>query len=415
MLLHAGVSQEELFVSRSVLYVIGGLLLFAISSIAGCGNLYSMTAIKTGTTAKARIGQNVAAGNIVTLDGSQSVGANGGTLTYEWSIISKPEASKATLSDPTAMDPTFTADVAGQYTFQLKVTDTNSNTSEDTVSVTVIAPITPHPVADAGANRNAVTGSPVTLDGSGSSSGNGDLLTYSWAIVSRPPGSSVQLSSSSVVKPQFTPDVTGTYVFSLVVAVGDLQSSASTTTVIADTLNAIALTPTDVALGIGQSQQFYATGSFVAVGDEDISSSAVWSSSDTTVATVSSKGMVTATGAGTATISAEMAGTVCSINVSVGAAALSSLKIEKGPVIPPITRGQTLQLTATATFSDKSQQNVTELATWGLKSSVPGTSCITLSDAPGTKGLIQTTDQACYVPIQATYEGKQIVAYITVK
>ncbi|MDP2166861.1 MAG: PKD domain-containing protein, partial [Thermodesulfovibrionales bacterium] len=68
------------------------------------------------------------------------------------------------------------------------------------------------PVANAGLDQNVVTGSVVTLDGSGSSDANGDTLTYKWTITSKPSGSAAVLSSSTVAKPTFTADKDGSYV-----------------------------------------------------------------------------------------------------------------------------------------------------------------------------------------------------------
>ena len=83
------------------------------------------------------------------------------------------------------------------------------------------------PIASAGPAQSVVVGSVVTLDGSASSDANGDSLTYNWAFTSKPSGSGATLSSATAVKPTFTADVTGTYVISLVVNDGKVNSDAS--------------------------------------------------------------------------------------------------------------------------------------------------------------------------------------------
>jgi M6 family metalloprotease-like protein len=88
------------------------------------------------------------------------------------------------------------------------------------------------PVANAGTAQNVNTGSIVTLDGSGSSDANGDLLTYSWAFTSKPAGSIAALSGSTTVKPTFTVDVTGTFALNLVVNDGKINSVSSTVNVV---------------------------------------------------------------------------------------------------------------------------------------------------------------------------------------
>ena len=85
--------------------------------------------------------QSAVVGNTVTLNGSGSNDAgNGNQLSYAWSLTSVPASSKAHIVNPNSVNPTFTADVAGNYLAQLVVTDTttNLNSSASTVQVTVI-------------------------------------------------------------------------------------------------------------------------------------------------------------------------------------------------------------------------------------------------------------------------------------
>jgi PKD domain len=93
------------------------------------------------------------------------------------------------------------------------------------------------PVAHAGAGQSVLTGSVVTLDGSASSDANNDTLTYKWALVAVPAGSAAALSGGTSAKPTFTADVSGTYVASLQVNDGKVDSGLVTVTVTAAVLN----------------------------------------------------------------------------------------------------------------------------------------------------------------------------------
>jgi hypothetical protein len=88
------------------------------------------------------------------------------------------------------------------------------------------------PIANAGTSQVVTTGTVVTLDGSASSDANGDSLTYGWSLASKPILSNAVLSSNSVIRPTFTPDVAGSYVFSLIVNDGITSSIANSVTVI---------------------------------------------------------------------------------------------------------------------------------------------------------------------------------------
>lgn len=187
--------------------------------------------------ANAGVAQSLVSSSLVTLDGSASSDANGDALTYFWSLTAKPAGSTATLASASSVKPTFTADVAGTYAATLTVNDGKANSASSTVTITVsVANATP--VANAGPNQNIVAGSMATLDGSASSDANGDPLTYAWALTSKPAGSSATLVSPTSAKPSFTADITGTYVTTLVVNDGKINSSSSTVTVTASVANA---------------------------------------------------------------------------------------------------------------------------------------------------------------------------------
>ena len=83
--------------------------------------------------------QTVGVGDTVQLDGSGSSDVDGDTLTYAWSITSKPATSSAALSNSTIVNPTFVADVEGTYVMELVVNDGTVNSAPDSVTITATA------------------------------------------------------------------------------------------------------------------------------------------------------------------------------------------------------------------------------------------------------------------------------------
>ncbi len=83
--------------------------------------------------------QTVVAGTTVTLDGSRSYDANGDTVQYSWSLVSKPAGSSAAISSPVQVRPTFVADRAGVYVASLIVNDGLLNSIADATAVVALA------------------------------------------------------------------------------------------------------------------------------------------------------------------------------------------------------------------------------------------------------------------------------------
>jgi len=112
-------------------------------------------------------------------------------------------------------------------------------------------------VANAGTDQSVMVGTAVTLDGSTSSDANRDPLTYQWSVVTRPTGSAAALSSAVAVRPVVTPDLPGTYVFSLVVSDGVSSSLPDLVVVQAASVNAapVAHAGTDQTVVVGRVVQ----------------------------------------------------------------------------------------------------------------------------------------------------------------
>jgi len=115
--------------------------------------------------------QAVALYGTANLDGSASSDPNSDSLTYLWTMTSKPIGSTALLSSTTSVNPTFVVDLVGDYVVELKVNDGMTDSLADSV---VISDMSSLNINSFGMNFNAIPpgtftmGSPVTELGRGS-------------------------------------------------------------------------------------------------------------------------------------------------------------------------------------------------------------------------------------------------------
>ncbi len=224
----------------------------------------SVSTVNSPPVADAGPDQSVAVTDVVTLDGSGSSDIDGDPLTYQWTLTSTPAGSTATLSNSNDVMPTFTVDLPGTYVASLVVNDGNADSVADTVSVsTVNSP----PVADAGPDQTATVGSPITLDGSGSTDVDGDPLTYQWTLVSKPPASAASLSDPTVVMPTFVLDVAGSYTVELVVHDGTVSSAPDAVTITTSNSPPVAEAGMDQTVAVGAAAQLDGSGSSDVDGD----------------------------------------------------------------------------------------------------------------------------------------------------
>jgi hypothetical protein len=169
--------------------------------------------------ANAGVDQTATIGQTVQLNGDQSSDPENSTLSFQWTLKSRPATSTASLSNPTTVNPTFVADVEGDYIAELVVNDGPVASLPDSVTISVSAtPTNQAPTANAGQNQTGVVvGTVVTLDGSQSADPEGETLTFQWAFQSIPATSQAILVNETTVNPSFTADVAGQYVVQLVV------------------------------------------------------------------------------------------------------------------------------------------------------------------------------------------------------
>ena len=172
--------------------------------------------------------QTILVNSLVQLDGNGSTDADTDPLSFQWSFVSVPVGSTATLSDPTSATPSFTADLVGPYELQLIVSDGSEASDPDTV---LIHAFNTQPLAHAGPDQTVFVTDTVQLDGSGSSDADSDPLTYQWTVLSLPSGSGASLDDPTAVNPRFIVDQPGTYAAQLIVNDGLEDSDPDTVTI----------------------------------------------------------------------------------------------------------------------------------------------------------------------------------------
>ncbi|MCA9672746.1 MAG: Ig-like domain-containing protein [Myxococcales bacterium] len=168
--------------------------------------------------------------------------------------------------------------------------------------------------------------------------------------------------------------------------------------VVAAEIDKIEVTPVNPSVAAGSTQQFKAEAILTDQSKQDVTSQVTWSSSSASIATIDALGLATALAKGTATIEASLAGKSGSTTLDVTDATLD--KIEVTAASPSVNIGGTVQLTATAIYSDGSKQDVTSQATWTTSDAT-----IATVDSTTTKGEVSGV-AAGSADISAAFGGK---------
>ncbi len=132
---------------------------------------------------------SVNVGTVVNLDGSASSDQEGNPLTFQWTFISKPAASQASLTGATTATPSFTADVAGNYVVGLIVNDGQLDSAQDQVLIEASVPNGP-PVLGAIGDQTVDLGTTLTLTVSATDP-DGDTLQFSAQPLPLPEGATL--------------------------------------------------------------------------------------------------------------------------------------------------------------------------------------------------------------------------------
>jgi mono/diheme cytochrome c family protein/chitodextrinase len=157
-----------------------------------------------------------AGSTLIQFDGSASSDADGDQLNFAWSF-----GDGAT---DIGMMPTHTYTMTGNFEVSLVVNDGAVNSDPDLTTAAITAPpVNLAPSADAGGPYEGRPGQPVVFDASASADPNGDALSYAWQFGDGATGTGVA--------PTHTYAADGTYVVSLTVNDGELDSAVATSSV----------------------------------------------------------------------------------------------------------------------------------------------------------------------------------------
>jgi len=159
----------------------------------------------------------------------------------------------------------------------------------------------------------------------------------------------------------------------------------TTARIVAATLQQVVIFPAAPELVRGSTRQFTALGTYSNEAVSDVTEAATWTTANAAIVTVSttagSKGFVRATGVGTTTITATVGTVVSTRSVTVTAAPVATLEVTPLNVVQPA--GTSARFRATATYTDGTVEDVTNVAAW----SSSDTTKMTVQNAPAQAGL----------------------------
>ena len=182
--------------------------------------------------------------------------------------------------------------------------------------------------------------------------------------------------------------------------------SGSTVLNVSREILSIKVTPASGSLANGSAKQFTAMGTFSDKTVKDITSSAVWRSSNPDVAFVDATGRAVAGNkAGTAVISASLGTKKGSATLKVRRELVSITIMPESALIMP---GETQRFGAIGSYSDKTTQDLTETVVWE-------TSDLSIAQIDQTQaGRVVGNSKAGNAVIRASFKGKSGSATITV-
>lgn len=175
-------------------------------------------------------------------------------------------------------------------------------------------------------------------------------------------------------------------------------------------LTHLEITPEVSSIALGQTIHFKATGILKNSSSKDETQSAVWTSSNGSVARIDATGFATSVAVGNATVIVTVGGLSDSATLTVSKAAIVSITVD--PSASLIALGATAQLKATGSYTDQSTHDVTNIVTW--KSSEPNIATVSSTGLIGSRSIgnasITATSGATNASCQLTVQPAALVS-----
>ena len=146
-------------------------------------------------------------------------------------------------------------------------------------------------------------------------------------------------------------------------------------------LQAITVTAPNTSVAAGLTQQFTATGKF-SDGTTKALANVTWSTSDSTLATINSAGLLSSIKQGAITVSAASGSITGSLSFAIGLPVVTGLRISPATASVVIGSANPTKLSALLGFTDGSTQDVSSQAAWSSTNTATA-----MIDATGTRRL----------------------------
>jgi hypothetical protein len=179
----------------------------------------------------------------------------------------------------------------------------------------------------------------------------------------------------------------------------------------------VSIAPGHIAIPLGLTQQYVATGTYSDASSRDVTALASWSTANAAVARVddqASKGLASSVAIGSAAITARLNGIDATVQLTIDAAALVSIELLRASNVTPPATGSLavdarLHFTAAGRYTNNTVQDLTNTVVWGALDSAVAV----LSNTPGEKGSA-TGIAAGTTRVEATLGAIKGTANITV-